>query len=121
MIFYYVDVNGKYIGAFDKQSVENGYVPDGAIEIQNPPEHAADIRRQDGTWDTSGRISPAPTLDEKVNALMSAHFGDNAPIAAIVSKQVAHNDAIQAAEEANAALEQKPPIDEQPTQPMEGG
>jgi hypothetical protein len=50
---YFVDANGKYLGGFDAGSLVK--VPKNALEIQEPPEHAADIRKEDGTWDQTKR------------------------------------------------------------------
>lgn len=69
---YYVDANGVYQGGWD--------VPDDAQpvhpfwkQIPAPPEHAADILLVDGTWDTSKRPAPAPTIaDQVLQALQSA-------------------------------------------------
>ncbi len=52
MTKFFVDKSGKYLGGWDTPESE---YPPGAIEIPAPPEHAADVLLENGTWDTSGR------------------------------------------------------------------
>ena len=86
MTKYFIDSQGNYIGGFDGQGALDT-VPDGAIEILDPPpEHNS--QKWDGTkWSSHTAEVPLPTITALIKALDRRDGGDSRDWDDIVTKE----------------------------------